>query len=237
MDGKRPVVSFAGDRDRRASAVPQDAPGPLRAGDRAPRRRVGGGPHLPRPRPLPQAGRRRPARAGVRRGLRGHGGGPHLHPDRRRGDGPHQLRRRADGDGGPDVHGHPGPGPLRLTRAEGAVSRAGDPRRGGDLHRGHRAGRRQRRRRHPHPGRARRRRVGHQRRQALHHERHAGRLALPAGPHLRRPRVPRHVVDRRPHRARRRGRLAQAGEARHVVERHRRAVVHRRAGPRLQHHR
>ena len=57
--GKGPVVSFAGDRDRRAPAVPQDAPGPLRAGDRAPRRRVGGGPHVPRPRPLSQAGRRR----------------------------------------------------------------------------------------------------------------------------------------------------------------------------------
>ena len=113
-DGKGPVVSFAGDRDRRAPAVPQDAPGPLREGDRAPRRRVGGGPHLPRPRPLPQAGGRRPPRPRVRRGLRGHGGGPHLLPDRRRGDGAHQLRRRADGHRRPDVDGDAGAGPLRL---------------------------------------------------------------------------------------------------------------------------
>ena len=77
-----------------------------------------------------------------------------LHPDRRRGDGPDQLRRRPHGDGRPDVDGDPGPGPLRLGRAEGAVSGAGHPGRGGDLHRGDRARRRQRRGRHPHPRRA-----------------------------------------------------------------------------------
>ena len=71
---------------------------------------------------------------------------------------------RADGHGGPDVDVHAGPGPLRVARAEGAVSRAGHPGRGRHLHRGDRARRRQRRRRHPDPGRARRRRVGHQRR-------------------------------------------------------------------------
>ena len=119
--GKRPVVSFAGDRERRAPALPQDAPGPLRAGDRAPRRRVGGGPHLPRPRALPQAGGRRAARARVRRGLRRHGCGPHLHPHRRRGDGTDQLRRRPHGHGRADVDGDAGPGPLRVARAEGAA--------------------------------------------------------------------------------------------------------------------
>ena len=114
-DGNGRWYRCAGDRDRRASAVPQDAPGPLRAGDRAPRRRVGGGPHLPGPRPLPQAGGRGPARARVRRGLRRHGRGPLLHADRRRGDGPHQLRRCADGHGGPDVDGDARAGPLRLA--------------------------------------------------------------------------------------------------------------------------
>ena len=113
-DGNWPVVPLAGDRDRRASAVPQDAPGPLRTGDRAPRRRVGGGPHLPGARPLPQAGGRGPAGARVRRGLRRHGCGPLLHADRRRGDGAHQLRRCADGHGGPDVDGDARAGPLRL---------------------------------------------------------------------------------------------------------------------------
>ena len=50
---------------------------------------------------------------------------------------------------------------------------------------------------HPHPGRARRRRVGHQRHEALHHQRHPGRLAVPAGPHVRRGRPPGHEPDRR----------------------------------------
>ena len=50
----------------------------------------------------------------------------------------------------------PGAGPLRLARAQGAVSGAGHPRRGRHVHRGHGARCRQRRGRHPHPGRARR---------------------------------------------------------------------------------
>ncbi len=143
---------------------------------------------------FPKLARRRPVRPRVRRGRRRHGGRPHLLADRRRGDGPDQLRRRPDGHGGADVDGDAGAGPLRVARAEGAVPGAGHPRRGRDLHRGDRARRWQRRRRHPHPRRARRGRVGHQRRQALHHERHAGRLALPAGPHLRRSGLPRHVA-------------------------------------------
>ena len=36
---------------------------------------------------------------------------------RGRGDGPDQLRRRADGDGGPDGDGDARAGPLRLARA------------------------------------------------------------------------------------------------------------------------
>ena len=51
-----------------------------------------------------------------------------------------------------------------------------------------------RRGRPAHPGRARRRRVGDQRLEALHHQRHPGRLAVPAGPHLRRGRLPGHVA-------------------------------------------
>ena len=83
-DEKGPVVSCAGGRDRRAPAVPKDAAGPLRTGDRAARRRVGGGPDLSGARALPQAGCRGALRARVRRGLRRHGGRPHLHPGRRR---------------------------------------------------------------------------------------------------------------------------------------------------------
>ena len=115
---------------------------------------------------FPKLGGRRAVRARVRRGLRRHGRRSHLHPHRRRGDGPDQLRRRADGDRRADVHVDAGARALRVARAEGAVSRTGDPRRGRDLHRGDRARRRERRRRHPHPGRARRRRVGHQRRRS-----------------------------------------------------------------------
>ena len=104
-------------------------------------------------------------------------------------------------------------------------------------HRRDRARRRQRRRGHPHQGRARRRRVGHQRLQALHHQRHAGGLALPPGPDLGRAGLPLHVAHRGPDRAHWRRGVAQAREARHVVERHGGAVLHRRARARRQHHR
>ena len=50
-------------------------------------------------------------------------------------------------------------------------------------------------------------------------------------------RPPGHVAHRGAHRHRRRQRLAQAREAGHVVERHGRALVHRRPGPGRQHHR
>ena len=36
--------------------------------------------------------------------------------------------------------------------------------------------------------------------EALHHQRHPGRLAVPAGPHVRRGRLPGHEPDRRAHR-------------------------------------
>ena len=113
-DEKRPVVSCAGGRDRRAPAVPKDAAGPLRTGDRAARRGVGGGPDLPRARALPQAGCRGALRPRVRRGLRRHGGRPHLHPGGGGGDGPHQLRWRPDGHRRPDVDVDACAGPLRL---------------------------------------------------------------------------------------------------------------------------
>ena len=231
-DRNYPVVTFDGDRDRRAPDLSQDVTGPLRAGDRAACRRLGGGPHLSGPRALPQAGRGRPARAGVRRGLRRHGGRPLLHGGGRRGDGADQLRRRPHGHGGADVDGHPGAGPLRIPRAQGAVPGPGHPGRAGGLHRRDRTRRRERRGRHPHPGRPRRRRVGHQRVQALHHQRHPGRLALPAGPHERRAGLPGHVAHRGPDRDRRRGRLAQAREAGHVVERHGRALASPTSGSR-----
>ncbi len=63
-------------------------------------------------------------------------------------------------------------------------------RRAGRLDRGDRARRRLRRGRAQHPCGARRRRLGHQRLEALHHQRHPGRLALPAGPHVRRAGLP-----------------------------------------------
>ena len=94
---------------------------------------------------------------------------------------------RSHGHGGADVHGHAGAGPVRLGGAQGTVSDPRHPRRARGLHRRQRARRRQRRRRDPDPGREGRRRMGHQRVEDLHHERDPGRLAVPAGPDLRRP--------------------------------------------------
>ena len=88
---------------------------------------------------------------------------------------------------------------LRLRRAQAPVPGPGHPGRDGGVHRRHRARRRQRCGRDPHPGRARRRRVGHQRVQALHHQRDPGRLAVPAGPDLRGRRHPGHVAHRGAH--------------------------------------
>ena len=88
-------------------------------GDRAPRRRVGGGPDLSRPRPLPEAGAPSACSASSTTRPTGAWGRTTRTHDRRRGDGPHQLRRRAHGDRGPDVDVDPGVGPLRLPRAEG----------------------------------------------------------------------------------------------------------------------
>ena len=122
-------------------------------------------------------------------------------------------------------------------RAEGAVPGAGLPRRDGGGHRGHRAGRRKRRRRASNSGRPRRRRVDHQRLEALHHERHASRLAVPPGSHVRRRWLPGHEPDRRPdRRAGLRGE-PQAGQARQPQLGHRRVVVHRHARAGRQHDR
>ena len=222
---------------RRARAVPQDRPRRRREGDQPARRRVGARRDLPGPRALPQAGRARHPRPRVRPRLRGSGRGPQLHPRVRRGDGPLQHRRRRHGHQRPDRHGHPGAGPLRERRPQGALPAPGHRRRDDRRHRGDRARRRQRRGQPPHPGHPRRRRVGDQRHQALHHQRHPGRLAVPAGPHLRRGWIPRHEPDRRAHRHARVLGEPQARQAGPALVRHRRAVVRRRAGAGRQHHR
>ena len=123
---------------------------------------------LPRP-PLPGAlgrQRRRPRR------------GPRV----RRGAGPLRRRRDPDGDLGADRTW-----PRPRSREFGTDDQrerwlrpaiAGDEDR---RDRDHRARRRLRRRRDPHPRRARRRRVAHQRPQDVHHQRHARAL-----PHARR---------------------------------------------------
>ena len=130
----------------------------------------------------------------------------------RRGRGRHGDRR-------PDRHGDAVAAPVRHRGAEAALPRARDPRRDGHGDRGHRARRGFGRRGAAHPGDPRRRRLGDRRRQALHHQRRAGRLALPAGPHLRGGRRTRDEPDRRPHRDSRGQRLAQARQARQAVAR------------------
>ena len=152
---------------------------------------------VPGARAVQEARRRRPARARVRPRVRRPGRRPLVHRDLRRGARPHSRRGRRHGHQRADRHGHPVAAPVRHRGAEAALPGARHPRRDGRRDRRHRARRRLRRRRHPDPRRARRRRVGHQRHQALHHQRHPGRLAVPAGPHVRRGRVPRHVADRR----------------------------------------
>ena len=96
--------------------------------------------------------------------------------DARRGDGRLQQRRPGDGHRGPHRHGDAADPQVRLGVPQADLPRAVDQGRDDLLARHHRAGRRLRRRRHPHARGARRRRVRDQRLQDVHHERRARRL-------------------------------------------------------------
>ena len=82
----------------------------------------------------------------------------------------------AMGDRGPHRHGDAADPQVRLRVPQADLPRARDQGREDLLPRHHRAGRRLRRRRHPHPRGARRRRVRHQRLEDVHHQRRARRL-------------------------------------------------------------
>ena len=201
-----------------------------REGDRAQRRRVGGGARIP-PRALRALRRAGLPRAEVPRGLRRPGRHPPARRDlgrragalgrigrgRRRAQRPHLDRDAADLQ-------------LRHRGAEAALAGSGDRRREGRRAGDHRARRRLRRRRHLHLRRAGRRRLRRQRLQDLHHQRRPRRL-----PRLRRQddpggRPPRHLLPGAGARdARLRG-VAEAGEDGLALIRHRRAVLHRRRG-------
>ena len=130
--------------------------------------------------------------------------------------------------------------PIHLLGTEEQKQRYLDPGPQGRedrLPRDHRAGRRLRRRRHPHHGDPRRRRIRDQRLQDLHHQRPARRLHRPR--RQDRPRgAPRrdHPLRRRPARRERREgprlqRLRRAGEDGDARLRHRRARLRRRPRP------
>ena len=89
------------------------------------------------------------------------------------------LRRHQHGLRGPDRHGAAPDPPARHRGAEAALPGPRDQGREDRLPRDHRAGRRLRRRRHPHHRDPRRRRVRDQRLQDVHHQRAAGRLHRP----------------------------------------------------------
>ena len=137
-------------------------------GDRAARRAVGRRAHVPGRRRA-RHGRARAVRPAVPRGVRRRRCRPHDAVHRDRGDRPgRQLagdhargrcvaRRRADP-------------PLRVGGAETGVAAPPVRRRGARCIRSDRTGRRLRRRRHPHQGRARRRGLGDQRREGVHHQ-------------------------------------------------------------------
>ena len=236
--GKWPVVSFGGDRDRRAPALPQDAAGPLRAGDRAARRQWEAARTFPAHDLFPKLAAVGLLGTRVRRGVRGHGCGPHLLHHRRRGDGSDQLRGGAHGHGRADVDGHAGPGPLRVARAEGAVSGARHQRRDGRPPS-----------RSPSPTPAATSRASGPGRSATATSgsstgrsstsptgpRRTGCASSPARPTIRGTRACRSSSSRR----QLEGvvGLAQAREAGHVVQRHGRVLVHRRPGAGVQHHR
>ena len=113
-----------------------------------------------------------------------------------RGGGTRPPRCHRNGRWGAGRHGHPLTRRVRHPRAETAVPRSGDAWRTGRLHRSDRAGCRIGRLRHPNPSRQGWRRVGHQWLQDLYHELVAGRLAVPAGPHIRRAGIRRNEPDR-----------------------------------------
>ena len=169
------------------------------------------------PRPLLPGGVRRPGRRLLRE------------PRARRGDRPLQLRRPDDGHRRPHGHGDPAGLPVRHRGAEAEVPGAVDQGHEDLVARDHRAGRRLRRRRHPHPRGPRRRRVRHQRLEDLHHERHPRRLHRARhedrpGRGLRRL----HALPRR-HRHARLHQGEEAREARHARVRHGAARVRRHA--------
>jgi hypothetical protein len=184
---------------------------------------AGGGARLPRP--LLPGGVRRPGRrllllAGARRMHELLGLGRHQHG----------LRRA-------DRHGAAADPPARQRGAETALPRSRPEGREDRLPGDHRAGRRLRRRRHPHDRDPRRRRIRDQRLQDLHHQWAPRRLHRPR--RQDRPRgAPRrdHPLRRRSARRERREgprlhRLGRAGEDGHARLRHRRARLRRRSRP------
>ena len=125
---------------------------------------------------VPAHGRAGAARALLSRGVRRPGRRLLLQPGPGRGARALGLRRPGHGPRGPHGHGDPADPPVRHGGAEAALPRARDRGREDLLPRHHRARRRLRRLRHPHPRGARRRRVGDQRVEDLHHQRAPGRL-------------------------------------------------------------
>ena len=201
-------------------------------GDRAQRRRVGGGARIP-PRALRALRRARLPRAQVPRGVRRPGRHPPARRDLGRGAGPlGRLGRRRRRAQRPHLDRDAADLQLRHRGAEAALAGARDRRREDRRAGDHRAGRRLRRRRHLDLRRAGRRRLRRQRLEDLHHQRRARRLPRlrlqddPGG------RPPRHLLPRpRARDARLRG-GGEAGEARLALLRHRRALLHRRRGAR-----
>ena len=140
-----------------------------------------------------------------------------------------QCRRRAHGHWRADRHVHAGAGALWLGRTAPRIPGARDCRRHGGLHRRERGRRRLRRGRAQDRRPERWRRLHHQRLQDVDHQRHAGRLVLPAGQHLRRPGAQEQVADHGA--ARQPGRHApEDPQDRHGLVRHRAAVLRQRAG-------
>ena len=154
------------------------------SGDQPARRRMGGGRHLPRPRPLQEDGRPGLSRHQQAGQVRRHGARLLLPARVPRDAGPHPLRRRADGDRRADRHGDARALPLRLGGAVQGVPRALDQGRLRRLPRRVGGRRRLRRRLHQDHGEKGRRRLRHQRRQDVDHQRHPGRLDVPARQHL-----------------------------------------------------
>ena len=197
--------------------------------------RVGG--HLLADREVEAGGRARLPRPLLPRGVRRPGRRLLLLAGSRRVHELHRLRRHQHGLRRADRHGPPPDPPARHRGAEAPLPRTGPQGREGRLPGDHRAGRRLRRRGHPHHGDSRRRRIRHQRLQDLHHQRAPRRLHR-----ARREDRPRgaarrhHPLRRRPARRERREgprlqRLRRAGEDGDARLRHRRAGLRRRPRP------